>query len=368
MVVAVQAVVVAATLYSNMTPEFRELRYFMVVAEEGSLTQAAARLHVTQQALSQAMQQLERRVRVELLERTARGVRLTVAGDLLVEHAGRVLREVADLDRALQHVRADAEGSLRIGLLVDGAGPLTAPILSAFRAAYPKVQLAVSRLGPHNAVDGLFDSTVDVALLHGPFDRARLQVVELFSEPRVVVLSAADERADAAELAVDDLLDSQVLTRSDNVPAEWEGFFTLVPERNGEQPERVAPAAGSLEEVLWNIGVHEAVLTLPRHFVDTYPTTTFGVRYVDAPNLAPVTFFLAWPRVAPHPLAKRTGQDRLDRRPLCDQRRGTPRSGDPVCRHRPGDVRSGVGHHAVGCTAVPSPAGDGGTDALLAAR
>lgn len=289
-----------------MTPEFRELRYFAVVADEGNITRAAARLHVTQQALSQALRRLERRVGVALFERNARGVELTADGDVLIERAHRILREVVEFDRTLRSLH-DVDTSLRVGLLVDGAGPMTGPILSAFGAARPAVDLTVSRLRPHDAIGSLLDRDVDVAILHGPFDCSRLDVVELFSEPRVAAVSAADPRADAVTLQTQDLLDLQVLTRRENVPADWEGFFTLVPERNGEQPERVGQPAKSLEEVLWNIGVRRAVLTLPRHLAATYPSDTFGVTYVDALQLSAVTFFVAWPSGTTHPLARPFG-------------------------------------------------------------
>jgi LysR family transcriptional regulator, benzoate and cis,cis-muconate-responsive activator of ben and cat genes len=85
-----------------MTPDLRELRYFVGVAEELSFTRAARRLHVSQPSLSVTMRQLEGRLGVTLLDRTTRRVALTPAGETLLAHARRVLEASSSLERALR--------------------------------------------------------------------------------------------------------------------------------------------------------------------------------------------------------------------------------------------------------------------------
>jgi DNA-binding transcriptional LysR family regulator len=70
-----------------VTPELRLLRSFVVIAEEGSLTRASARLHIAQQSLSQQVRTLEAQLGATLLERNSRGVRLTPVGGVLVREA-----------------------------------------------------------------------------------------------------------------------------------------------------------------------------------------------------------------------------------------------------------------------------------------
>ena len=74
-----------------MLPEVRELRYFVAVAEEGRFTRAAERLYITQQSLSAAIGQLERRLGVELFIRDRRGLRLTPGGETLLTAARSIL-------------------------------------------------------------------------------------------------------------------------------------------------------------------------------------------------------------------------------------------------------------------------------------
>ena len=93
-----------------------------------------------------------------------------------------------------------AADRLCVGIMLDGAGAATVPMLRAFRAAFPQVAVHVRALNAHRVVDGVIDGSVDVALLHGPVDDARVAVVPLFTEPRIAAVSLASPHADAAQL------------------------------------------------------------------------------------------------------------------------------------------------------------------------
>lgn len=151
-----------------MGPDLRQLRYFLALEEERSFTRAAQRLHLTQQALSLAVRQLEQRVGTEVVVRRPGGVELTAAGATLVEHARETVASADRLQAAMDEHRDGRRGRLRVGLLMDGAGLLTAPILAAFRDARPAVELAVRVLDPSECDGPILDGLVDVALLHGP--------------------------------------------------------------------------------------------------------------------------------------------------------------------------------------------------------
>lgn len=268
--------------------ELQQLRYLVALAEERNFTRAAARCWISQQAFSKAIAQLERRVGVTLVERRARGCSLTPAGERVVAAARAVLLRADHVARAADEPPTD--GLLRVGLLLDGLGAQTAPLLAAFRAAMPAVELAVQRIQPHELSGALAGGTVDVALIHGPVADDRLRVVPLFTEPRAAVLSRADDRADATTLAADDLLTLPARARRPGIDPIWEGFFTLTGERNGAEPERRGTPAGSLEELLWHISLDRLFLTVPRHLAGTYPGEAFGVIYVDVPDLPAVAF------------------------------------------------------------------------------
>ncbi len=124
--------------------ELRHLRYFVAAAEAGHVGRAAARLHVSQPALSKQLADLERELGVRLLDRHPRGVRPTRAGGELLRHA-RVL--LADAARAVEHVRraGGAGATLRVGVIgfgEIGAGEaLVRRALAAFRTTYPHARV-----------------------------------------------------------------------------------------------------------------------------------------------------------------------------------------------------------------------------------
>ena len=153
--------------------ELRSLAYFVRVAELGSITRAAAHLHLAQPALTRHVQRLEEELGVALFMRANRGVRLTEAGQKLLDGATRILR---DVERTGDEIRAqDAHPSGRIIL---GVTPTLCPVLvpdlfAAMRAEFPRIELKVMHAGMIRLEEFLIDGRVDIALL-SELSRSRL--------------------------------------------------------------------------------------------------------------------------------------------------------------------------------------------------
>src|SRR4029453_9420671 len=120
-------------------PEVRELRYFVAVAEERRFTRAAERLFITQQSLSAAIAQLERRLGVELFRRDRQGLTLTPAGQALLVAARSILAQAA---AAVEEARRAAGAApLPVRSAVLAASELTTPILPHLQAAEPQLEI-----------------------------------------------------------------------------------------------------------------------------------------------------------------------------------------------------------------------------------
>jgi DNA-binding transcriptional LysR family regulator len=150
--------------------ELRHLRYAVAVAEEGSFTHAAARLHVVQQALSQQIADLERELGVRLFERTSRGITVTEPGAIFLAEA---VATLANVDRTIDSVRHHAAGeppTLRVGAgtLFRVAGPLVAGAIRRFREVAPTAQVEVLEQSPDQLIDALLAGQLDVAFTHVP--------------------------------------------------------------------------------------------------------------------------------------------------------------------------------------------------------
>ncbi|WP_157219550.1 LysR family transcriptional regulator [Flavisphingomonas formosensis] len=119
------------------------LRYFLKIAEHGSITRAAAELHITQPALTRHVAHLEDHLRVKLLMRHGRGVRLTEPGRLLTTRAQAILADIDILSEELLARQTEPQGELSVGLPWSWSEGITAPVVKQFNELYPDVRLKV---------------------------------------------------------------------------------------------------------------------------------------------------------------------------------------------------------------------------------
>lgn len=142
--------------------DLNAVRMFVAVVQAGSLSAAAARLGVPLPTLSRRIRELERQLNVQLLERSARGTRLTDAGTRLYEHAGRGVEALLEAEQAVVSDQARLKGRLRLSL-PQSFEPWW-DLLAAFQRRYPDIQLHVH--STERRVD-LIEDGIDVALRVG---------------------------------------------------------------------------------------------------------------------------------------------------------------------------------------------------------
>lgn len=169
--------------------EFRQLRYFLAVAEHLHFTVAAERLGIAQPPLSQQIIKLEREIGTKLFIRHPRRVELTEAGAIFKERAQRVLEEAND---ALEHVKMAARGEsghLSIGFAGSTVfHPTVARLLRRFREDYPGVKIRTEESNAAALVGKLADAQVDCAMIRLPLDCGDAVVTTLVQEKMIAVL------------------------------------------------------------------------------------------------------------------------------------------------------------------------------------
>ena len=119
--------------------KLRQLRYFVTIVDAGSFSRAAQVAHVAQPALSQQIADLEEQLGVTLLQRSARGVNATAAGQRLYVEASAILRRVERLPDVVRGHGEEVEGCVSIGMAFPLASQFAGPIMAACRVALPKV-------------------------------------------------------------------------------------------------------------------------------------------------------------------------------------------------------------------------------------
>jgi LysR family transcriptional regulator, nitrogen assimilation regulatory protein len=121
--------------------QYRHLYYFVKIVEAGSFSQAARTIHVAQPALSQQIGELEASLGIALLQRSARGVRPTVAGQKLYEEASSLLRKYENLPSLVRSSNGEVVGMVSLGMPASLSTTLVGPFIEKSRTEFPKVTL-----------------------------------------------------------------------------------------------------------------------------------------------------------------------------------------------------------------------------------
>lgn len=187
--------------------ELRHLRYFVAVAEEGSLTVAAERrLHTAQPSLSRQIRDLEYEVGTPLLTRNARGVALTAAGKAFLDHARLALAQVEAAGEAARRAAMPAKTSFALGFLTGQEIDWLAEVMRTLRDELPNIEVTVHSQYSPSLAEGLMRGQLDLAFMRREPDLPDLVFRRVTQEPLVVVLPsdhalAARERIDPRSLA-----------------------------------------------------------------------------------------------------------------------------------------------------------------------
>lgn len=168
----------------------RTLRYFVVVADSGSLTAAAAAIPIAQPALTRQMRELENETGVQLLQRLPRGVRLTQAGVTLYESAQRILSEATRLNRRLAHSQERDAVPVVVGVSPTLARLVLPGLFEKTIAAVSNLELRAREAFTPELIDWLERGMIDMAVLTNPPPGHALSFHPLLGEPFALVSHA----------------------------------------------------------------------------------------------------------------------------------------------------------------------------------
>jgi len=192
-------------------PSLRQLRYLVEVGEKLNFRAAAEACFVTQSTLSSGIKELETQLGVELVERDPRGVRLTPAGEDVVERAKLMLAAAQDLVETAKGSGAPLSGSFRLGVIPTVA-PFVLPVtLPELRDAYPQLKLYLREDLTERLLEKLRGGDLDAALIALPFDTGELTVMPLYKDEFWFVAREDDPHARKKEVLVRELEPGSVL-------------------------------------------------------------------------------------------------------------------------------------------------------------
>src|SRR5579864_6626294 len=199
--------------------ELRHLRYFVAVAEAGSLTVAAARkLHTSQPSLSRQIRDLEHEVGAQLLTRRARGIELTPAGRAFLDHARAVLSQVEAAGEAARRVAHPSRPCFAMGFLTGHELKWMPEALRILRDELPNIDVMISSQYSPLLADGLSKGRIDAAFLRPEKGVPELAYRVLVKEPLMVVLPGDHRLAALKAISPRDLVGETFVTVSDTAP------------------------------------------------------------------------------------------------------------------------------------------------------
>jgi DNA-binding transcriptional LysR family regulator len=254
----------------------RQFRYFIAVAESGSLAAASRMLNVAQSALTKAMAELEQELGSRLFERTSKGMALTPQGHRFLAGAGKVLGAVADAMRLHAAQPATLTGTLAVGVTSLVAGYYLSDLLSRYRRNCPDVVVAVTEESPRFLEHLLINGELDVAIMvSNALGEPKALMAETLtrSASRVWLASnhplAAHDEVSLAECAACE----QIVLEADRI----DDLMRLVWNRHHLKP-RVMLKTGSLEAVRSLVGAGLGLAVLPDFL---YRPWTLDAEHVD---------------------------------------------------------------------------------------
>lgn len=268
------------------TVEVRHLRCFLAIAEEGSVTRAAARLRLTQPAVSRTLATLEQALGVRLVDRSTHHLVLTAVGRAFRDRAAVAVTAFEDaLDTARAVLRP-----LRLGHAWSAAGRYTTPLLRRWHEVHPDVPLELLRIDDRTA--GLTGGAVDVAVLRGDVAAPGLVTTLLHTEARVAAVPADSALASRTEVSLADLAGGTIALNTVS------GTTTL-----DLWPAQARPTAtitvGNTDDWLAAIAADRAVGVTATATIGMHPHP--AVAYIPLTDAPDVPVVLAWRDGPAHP-------------------------------------------------------------------
>ena len=167
--------------------DLKELDYIVTVADEGSISRAAEKLFMAQSSLSQAVRLIEQDLGTSVFVRTARGVRLTAAGEAFISHARQILQQYREARSEASDIENLKGGTIIFGISTYRGTYLLPPVLKKFHERYPKVHVEISEMDSIDLENQILEGILDLALIAAPPVRIKHGFEELMRDEIMLV-------------------------------------------------------------------------------------------------------------------------------------------------------------------------------------
>jgi DNA-binding transcriptional LysR family regulator len=287
--------------------ELREIRMFLVLAQELSFARTAEQLRLTTSRVSQVVRDLERKLSEPLLYRTSRRVELTAFGQRFRQEVGEAYEQLVEALQQLDAVSRANQSTLRLGLFSDPRVSWILEIVKTFEQRHPQCRVQAAEVPVDDPFGPLHRGEFDLVASWLPHGQAGLVTGPILSsEPRVLVVSADHPLAGREQISIEDVAD-YLVTHWDGMPREFHEVW--IPSRTpaGRAIERqrfsdqtIGDRGRMTSELLYLVTTGRVVHPTVPSFANMFSNP--DIVYVPISDLPPLRSALVWPKRNTTPL------------------------------------------------------------------
>lgn len=268
--------------------DIRMLTYFIAIAEEGSISKAAERLHMAQPPLSHQLKLLEEELGVKLVQRTTRKLQLTDAGKALQHRSKQLLELLETSIKEVKDINEGLQGRLSIGTVSSAGATLLPERVQSFHVRYPGIDFEILDEDTNKIIELLNHGVVDIGIIRTPFNLENFEAVILPEEPMVAV-SNLDWFEASKSLRLKYLKDKPLIVQRRNEKIIYELCI-----ESGFKP-RILCRSNDVRTILLWASTGLGIAIVPKNCINLVPSTDLNYIEISEPSLMTGTAVI-WPK------------------------------------------------------------------------
>ncbi|MFM7857577.1 MAG: LysR family transcriptional regulator [Flammeovirgaceae bacterium] len=236
--------------------EIRHLKLIKAIVEEGSITKAIDKLHLTQSALSHQLKEAEYQLGTQIFSRQNKKLILTKAGEKLYKTANEVLEKLSGTEQEIKQMIFGEFGEIRISTECYSSYHWLPSVLKQFHLLYPNVELKIIMEATHYPLEKLQEGIIDIAITSDPIKDSNIKYLELFQDEMLMVVSANHSWVDKKYVVAEDFINEHLLIHSLPLETVTIHQFLLAPAKI--TPKKMTPlplTEASIEMVKADMGI-----------------------------------------------------------------------------------------------------------------
>lgn len=223
----------------------KQLRYFLVVAEEKQITAAAKRLYIAQPPLSYQLKQLEKELGAQLFKRTAHGIELTDVGQIFQSYANEIISLAQNAENQVHKTISGELGTIAIGMASSSTGLIPMNSFNELRKYYPEISFDIYEDNTYGILDKLEKETIDLGIVRTPYNQTGLNTKTLTTE-KMMAISVDPDFQQKKELRIKDLADQPLI-----IYRRFEDIFNQTFAHHGLKPFYAVKCDDSRTAITW---------------------------------------------------------------------------------------------------------------------